>query len=363
MLPKLAESFKRILYLSGMLVLGAYAHSSFAQSFSATIIQDSSYVASGGLDEHQVTHRALGIFSFEYRLDDSIKFYADAQVQRGDNGSDVVGDLQAYSNIDEDDLNKIYEVWVEKSFNEGELRFKLGQVDANSEFAYPVHGEEFINSSMGFSPTISYLPTYPTPRLSINAFWKASQNTQFAIGHYADENNRLDDSFTIAQWTQQLGSVNATLGAWHQSGGIAPLIESPENEAFLETNADGLFAVLSGDLDAQFFKSTSTNWFAQYGSSDDKTSEVDTHIGAGLVWYGVNQREDDMLGIALTHIKISPLLFNQYKKNETSVEVFYRYQLNDYFAIKPDIQIIANPAARIEAEDAVVFTMRFELSI
>jgi hypothetical protein len=191
---------------------------------------------------------------------------------------------------------------------------------------------------MGFSPTISYLPTYPTPRLSINAFWKASQNTQFAIGHYADENNRLDDSFTIAQWTQQLGSVNATLGAWHQSGGIAP-------------------------LDAQFFKSTSTNWFAQYGSSDDKTSEVDTHIGAGLVWYGVNQREDDMLGIALTHIKISPLLFNQYKKNETSVEVFYRYQLNDYFAIKPDIQIIANPAARIEAEDAVVFTMRFELSI
>ena len=101
----------------------------------------------------------------------------------------------------------------------------------------------------------------------------------------------------------------------------------------------------------------------QYGRSSDTTSERDTHIGAGLTWYGINNRNDDVLGLGISHITISPLVASQYKRDETAIELFYRFQLTDTLALKPDIQFIANPAADKEAQDAIVLTMRVEFSI
>ena len=101
----------------------------------------------------------------------------------------------------------------------------------------------------------------------------------------------------------------------------------------------------------------------QYGQSSDTTSEIDTHIGAGITWYGMNNRKDDVLGLGISHITTSPLVASQYKRDETAIELFYRFQLTDNLALKPDIQFIANPAADSEAKDALVLTMRVELSI
>ena len=181
------------------------AANTLANSLSLTLVHDTSYVASGGLEERTTINRTLGIVAYEYRINDSTLIFADAQVLRGNNGSDSVGDLQAFSNIDEAELTKMYEVWVEKSFYEESLRFKIGQVDANNEFAYAEHAGEFIHSSMGFSPTVSYFPTYPSPRLSVNAFYSATQNTQLSIGHYANQNRSFSNGFTVGQWTQHIG--------------------------------------------------------------------------------------------------------------------------------------------------------------
>ncbi|NDW14507.1 hypothetical protein GTQ48_03035 [Alteromonas genovensis] len=339
------------------------AANTLANSLSLTLVHDTSYVASGGLEERTTINRTLGIVAYEYRINDSTLIFADAQVLRGNNGSDSVGDLQAFSNIDEAELTKMYEVWVEKSFYEESLRFKIGQVDANNEFAYAEHAGEFIHSSMGFSPTVSYFPTYPSPRLSVNAFYSATQNTQLSIGHYANQNRSFSNGFTVGQWTQHIGNVTAAIGGWMQSGDIAPLVENEVDESMPPQDASGLFATLSGEFGSRLFAAQNGSWFMQYGQSSDTTSEIDTHIGAGITWYGMNNRKDDVLGLGISHITTSPLVASQYKRDETAIELFYRFQLTDNLALKPDIQFIANPAEDREAKDALVLTMRVELSI
>ena len=66
----------------------------------------------------------------------------------------LVGDVQGFSNIDARPMNRIYEMWFEQTLDRGKVRIKVGRIDANTEFAYVENAGDFLNSSMGFSPTI-----------------------------------------------------------------------------------------------------------------------------------------------------------------------------------------------------------------
>lgn len=109
-----------------------------ANEFSANIINDTSRLVSGGIDKTTAI-RTLASISAEFSLNDNYTLYADVAMLRGDNGTLDTGAIQAYSNIDEDEFSKIYEVWIEGNYQDRSVRFKLGQIDANSEFAYVNH--------------------------------------------------------------------------------------------------------------------------------------------------------------------------------------------------------------------------------
>ena len=339
--------------------LTSFAH---AQELSASLVNDYSRLITGGVDEDASTNRALGVVAFEYKFDDTLSFHADALFQQGDNFSDSVGDLQGVSNIDTDNVSKLYELWVQKEFTSLNLRVKIGQVDANTEFGSVEHAGEFLNSSMGYSPTVSYMPSYPAPRPSLNLFWQAADNTEVSLGYYSTKNDNNEDSlsngFTVAQWNQQFSEIKLGLGYWRQQGIAGSL--NPEVD---KQNASGYFATMSGDFMMPFMSSANSGWFFQFGYSDDLTSAIDLHIGTGVQWYGVNNRENDVFGLGVTHIETSPFLIDELHSAETTIEVFYRYQINDHFSLKPDLQFITQPAANLDAQDAVVFTLRIEMSI
>ncbi|NDW21694.1 hypothetical protein [Alteromonas hispanica] len=52
------------------------AANTFANSLSLTLVNDTSYVASGGLEERTTINRTLGIAAYEYRINDSTLFFA-----------------------------------------------------------------------------------------------------------------------------------------------------------------------------------------------------------------------------------------------------------------------------------------------
>lgn len=97
----------------------------------------------------------------------------------GENGSDYVGDAQGFSNIDDDSHTLLYELGVEQKLPGTNWRARVGKIDANTLFATVENGADFLNFSMGYSPTIMQLPTYPDPG------WSGSGNILFDNGHRA----------------------------------------------------------------------------------------------------------------------------------------------------------------------------------
>ena len=327
-----------------------------ANEFSATIINDASSLVSGGIDETSAI-RTLAAASAEIAINDNFTFYADAAFLRGDNGTLDTGAIQAYSNIDEDEFSKIYEAWIEGNYQDKGLRFKLGQIDANTEFAFIDHGGEFIHSSMGFSPTIAFLPTYPTPTLAGALFWQPIENGTASFAVFSDDSNEFNEFFYIGEWTQHLDSTIIKLGMWHQTGDIEVL--TGENSI---DGTEGLYVTAEGDLSMQLLSSQSAGWYSQLGYSDNKVVEIDFHFNVGIVFYDTFNREGDVLGGGVTHVTTSKYLHDELQSSETAFELFYRYQLNDYIAFKPDVQYIVDPATDKNADNALVLTLRTEIS-
>lgn len=89
---------------------------------------------------------------------------------------------QLYSNIDASSRTTLYEIWFEQRLLSNKLRLKGGKIDANSEFATVQSAGDFLNSSMGYSPTIMAFPTYPEPKLAVNVFVHPTSNNGIGLG-------------------------------------------------------------------------------------------------------------------------------------------------------------------------------------
>ena len=102
----------------------------------------------------------------------------------GGNASDYVGDIQGFSNIDAASFNGIGEAWLEVKFLHDAMRVKGGRIDANTEFAALHSSEEFLNSSMGYSPTIWGMPTYPNPGNGVLSGLTAGEHFDVSVGAF-----------------------------------------------------------------------------------------------------------------------------------------------------------------------------------
>lgn len=90
-------------------------------------------------------------------------------------------EAQIYSNIDASSRTTLYEAWFQKSFFSERIRLKAGKMDANTEFAAGSTAADFLNSSMGFSPTILSFPSYPEPKAGLNIFLDRP-GTDYVVG-------------------------------------------------------------------------------------------------------------------------------------------------------------------------------------
>lgn len=301
---------------------------------SAQFTLDSSNMLEGGI-EHGHTLRGLLDLSLEVDAP-GIKggsVFAQALLQQGDQGSEFAGDIQGYSNIDSEDFESIFEIWYGQSWLNDSLMLKLGWLDGNSDFAATEHGGEFINSSMGFSPTIFAMPTYPDTVLAVNAILDITETQQVAFGIYdGQDHDNFSQQFFIGQYQQKFENTTARFGAWQHS-------QSSEQR--------GWYASLDQALPSGFAL------LSQLGISHEGTVEVDQHASIGLVKYKPFNREQDSSGMAVSSVHVE----TQGDK-ETAYEWFYQYTFNEHVSLKPDLQYIHKPSADNNIDDALVFTLR-----
>jgi porin len=323
----------------------------------ATLTIDSSHVISGGL-ERDFTSRMLFDGGFDYQFDNQ-QIVVSYQANRGDNGSDSVGDIQAYSNIDEDNFSRVYEFYYQ--YQGQDWYVKVGKTDANAEFAIADPSGDFINSSMGFSPTIVGFPTYPTPALSLVAGLDISDSLQVAGGIFAaSSSTSFAEQFYVTELRYQLSeSSQVKIGYWHDSN----TYDSLKDLASPSQSESGYYLIAQSKLANQhWLNAEHVNWYCQIGHADELASEIKWHIGSGLEFSQPFGLVDHGMGIGISHVKLSQHI-EQSKGTETAIEAYYLWSANDHLILKPDLQYIVNPSGNQQINNALVFTLRLELSL
>ncbi len=302
----------------------------------------------------------------------------------GDFGSRDTGDFQYYSNIDNPtDRLQLAELWWQQELFDGVLRLKLGKIDANSEFAFVDAGGDFINSSAAMSPTIFPMVTWPDPGTGAlafvdpeNAFYAgigvfdgAAAATGAKIGKRGPKTffQSSSDYFVIGELGLQrdesarFGPGRIAMGPWYHSASF---------DRFDGTSAGGtggffaLFEQRIFALEPQREEGTrDVRLFGQYGWAEPSISEANHHASLGVLVSGPwASRAIDTTGAMVTWVDLSDRDAAGYSRNETAIELFYRFQLTPFFSLKPDLQLIDDPGG-IDEDTVVVGTLRLEVGL
>jgi len=343
-----------------------------------------------------------------FGIEGSTLFMQYLSVNAGAGGSADAGDLQVFSNIENDrSLDVIYELWYEQKLLDDRLRLKVGKVDANSEFNFVDAAGDFANSSAGFSPTIFAFPSYPDSATSINVFGTVVDGESFDLtigyglydGAAAIDGVRTgargpstflsddlsDDYFHIWQadlsWGERTSNGGlfkdgrVSLGGWYHDG------EFDRFDGGTESGTLGFF--VTGEI--RFFDADGGRTedggpetaaqdngqagvdtpdrglylFGQYGFADEDVGEVAQHFACGVVWRGPSaSRTDDSLGIYASLADLSDAAGAGFDNDELVIDAYYRIQFAPTVFVQPEIQYIVNPAGDSNTDDALVAGIR-----
>lgn len=350
--------------------------------FNASVTVDGSRSLRGGIRTNRSIFRHL--FDANLTIDAEklwgwrgATLFFDFQTFNGRTGDQIVGDYQIFSNIDTRPVTQVPELWMQQRWDDIGVRIKAGMVDANSEFAAPRHGSEFLSSSMGFSPTIFVLPTYPDPATSLNVFWEPHHIFTIGVGVYDGAGQRGvptgsrgprtligERLFTIGEtqvrWKLSGGrNGRVALGAWHHNGRFESFDRGTQR------GTSGWYAVLDQQIWVEQADEDGDDQglglFLQVGRAEERVSEVGTHLGAGLAWRGgLPTRDDDTLGVGCSWVRFSSEQ-DDLRGSETSGEVFYRFALTKWADLTIDLQYIRHPGGIRGRRDALVATSRLKL--
>jgi carbohydrate-selective porin OprB len=292
------------------------------------------------------------------------KIFASMHNYAGGNGSaEIVEDAQGYSNIDANPGTRMFELWVEKSVLSGKLRLKAGQMDANTDFAYVENASGFLNSSMGYSPSITEMPTYPLTRAGGAIFIVPRKFLYLSQGLFRNEpHGAMSISEGGLRWqilSQEMHG-RVAIGFWKQTQQFC------DDQGMLHRGANGTYLVAEQEIFRQRSVVDSGSRglaaFFQYGTADPWSDEMDHHVGGGLQWTGpLASRPSDLIGLGASEVHLRPDS-TETTNHEMAYEAFYRVQLKRFLSVTADLQLIDQPSGDVMCSRAVAGTLRTTIS-
>jgi carbohydrate-selective porin OprB len=280
------------------------------------------------------------------------------------NFGETYGDeAQLYSNIDAPSRTTLYELWIEQRFFSDRLRLKGGKIDANTEFAVVQNAGDFLNSSMGYSPTIMLFPTYPEPKAAISGFLRAYNNYSLGLGVFQTAGlGTLTVVEPVDTW--KLGAAElpgrGSFGYWRMDGKITRL------DGVETSGAQGFYTVVEQTAWRQPLEQgeRKITTFVQAGWADGQVSSFTHHVGGGAVLQGpFHKRSLDGIGLATTWVHFSPDPDAHLDRlGELVLESYYKAAFNKHVALVLDFQYLHHPGGLPENRDCPVITPRLVIS-
>ncbi|HVT96377.1 MAG TPA: carbohydrate porin [Acidobacteriaceae bacterium] len=258
------------------------------------------------------------------------------------------GFAQGYSNLDADPYTMLYEGWIQQQTLGGKLTLKAGQMDSNADFdALPLAGD-FLNSSMGYSPTVMEFPSYPVPQPAVEALANLGRATRVAAGEFRTAGGRMSLFQGDRTWAIGTGerAGRAAVGMWHLTESLA----RPDGVAVRGTN--GFYGVLEQSLwngPLADGKTRTLSGYLQAGTGAARVNPFRAHLGGGVVMSGQwGKRPSDAVGAAASWVDLGSA------GRETVVETYYKLCLGKAVSLVPDVQYFRNPGGSPHGEALVV---------
>jgi porin len=247
--------------------------------------------------------------------------------------------------------NLLTNLFLQQRLAGGKMTVQAGMIDV-TDFV-DVYGlispwQHFQNLAFLTSPAISA----PNQGLGIAGGAMLTSNI-YAIGSLADANgdptlsvNPLDSFFDTSEyftsaevgWTSEQGRIyldNVHLTYWHADARKAAGVEESEGVTFSAA------------------RYINDKWlpFIRVGWSKGTAAPMKRSLAGGL---GLRRANKDVVGVGIAwgEPSVSGL------RDQTTGEIFYRWQVNDVLAVTPSLQLIHNPALDPTNDNLVVFGLR-----
>jgi len=274
----------------------------------------------------------------------------------GDDPSARAGDIQAVSNIAAPEGVRVLEAWIEQSLG-SRVSVLAGYHDLNTEFDVLVSASELLNSSFGIGPEISqfgpsiFPSTHPGLRIrgssSRGAYVQVAAYRDIPMGERPDGHN-WHGHLEVAEAGWSPGGTKVAAGAWRLSG----------------TEPGGAGEGMTGYyvLGESTFQlgPRAVSLFARAGRTSADCHPVHGYVGAGVrVAAPLAGRPDDVVSFGIARADLGPEMQGMVNADaETTIELTWLVQVNDWLVIQPDVQYVAAPAANGASGHAIVGAIR-----
>ena len=284
----------------------------------------------------------------------------------GSNASDkLTDDIQGFSNIDSYPVNRIYELWFQQTLAQGKLRIKVGRIDANTEFAYIENASDFLNSSMGFTPTILDMDTYPNPQLGAIVGFAPGKFLSISAAVFRclpSGTMVLGEVGTRWKISNRVSAGRLAMGVWVQPHTLEGFDGS---QSF---GVHGYYVVAEQTLWKRASEidddTRGIRAYVQWGDTNPWFNGISHQVGAGFEWAGAfPRRRADIVGLGVTTVRLGQDFDRDVNTgNERSIETFYKLPVRTWLSFTPDFQWIVNPTGSRERPLVLAGTLRMTIS-
>lgn len=331
--------------------------------------------------------------------------FIDALWIHGGQPDALVGDAMGVNNLSAPPNAQIEELWLEHNFRGADVSLLAGLYDVNSEFDRLQSAGLFLNSSFGIGPAFSQSgidgpSIFPRTAPGLRLAYKPAANVVLRVAAmdgvplirdhdrlaaFERDDGRLyvaelallerpgarasaDARFRIGRNAMlPMYAGKFAIGAWHYTTTFDRLL--PEGGRSTQHGATGYYAVADRTvLHDPHDDDRSLSLFAQFGAGDPDVARFGHYVGAGAVLAGpFASRSQDELGLAVAVARNGRPWRKQQAPQPTTatervIELSYLAQANHWLAIQPDLQYVVHPDTDPSVSNALVFTLRFELS-
>lgn len=299
--------------------------------------------------------------------------------------TEIVGDVQASSNIEADEAFKVYEAWYEHRFLEDRLSLLAGLHDFNGEFDVLEYASLFIHSSFGISPDISQTgpSIFPTTSLAVRLKVRPTEKSYIMAAVYDGVPGDPEDpprttvilkeedgvfvaveAGVSAGQPGEKGYYKVGAGAWRHTADVENFDGQPHDKN------RGVYLIAEKTLYAEDAEGQGLGGFIQLGWADDDWNQIASYWGAGLNYTGlIPGRDRDGLGLAVASARNGDK-FMEFRRDvelapvehtETAVELTYRAEVRPWLFVQPDAQYIINPGMDPAVKNAFQIGTRVEI--